>query len=129
MLQFLDVFFTVVHLAIVLFNLFGWIPRATRKAHFISLLLTAVAWFILGIWFGIGYCPVTDWQWKIKSSLGEQNIPANFIEYIAEKLTGHDFDSSFVSTVIAVCFVLAVGLSIYVNFWLPVRKKNSSMQA
>ena len=122
-MRFLDMLLTFVHLAIVFFNLFGWIPKATRKAHFVSILLTAVAWFLLGIWFGIGYCPVTDWQWKVKENLGEHGLPSNFIEYIAEKMTGHDFDSGFVSTVIAICFALAAFLSVYVNFLLPRKMK------
>jgi hypothetical protein len=70
----------------------------------------------------MGYCPVTEWQWQVKERLGERNLPSNFIEYIAEKWTGHDFDSGFVSTMIAVCFSLAVLASLYVNFLLPYLK-------
>lgn len=120
MLRFLDVLLTIVHLGIVLFNLFGWIPRATRRAHFVSIVLTAASWFLLGLWFGMGYCPFTDWQWNVKARLGERDLPANFIEYFAERVTGYDFDSSFVSGVIAVCFALAALVSIYVNFVQPV---------
>jgi hypothetical protein len=128
MIRFLDVLLTIVHLAIVFFNLFGWIPRVTRRAHFVSIVLTAASWFLLGIWFGMGYCPFTDWQWDVKAKLGEHNLPANFIEYFAERVTGYDFDSSFVSTVIAVCFVLAALISIYVNFILPaVRRKRRAI--
>lgn len=119
MLRFLDVLLTLVHLAIVAFNLFGWIPRATRKAHLVSIVLTAASWFLLGIWFGMGYCPFTDWQWQVKERLGERNLPPNFIEYYAEKLTGRDYDPSFINMLITVCFALAAGLSLYVNFVLP----------
>ena len=86
MLLLLDIFLTIFHLVIVLFNLFGWIPRKTRRANFITLLLTAASWFILGIWYGMGFCPVTKWQWEVKEKLGEQNLQSNFIEYVAEKL-------------------------------------------
>lgn len=116
MLQFLHVLLTVVHLAIIAFNLFGWIPKAIRKAHFISIVVTAVCWFLPGIWFGAGYCPVTDWQWKVKAQLGERNIPGNFVGYFAEKISGRDFDSGLVSTITAVCFAAAALLSVYVNF-------------
>jgi hypothetical protein len=119
----LDILLTIFHLGIVLFNLFGWIPKVTRKANFITILLTAASWFILGIWYGMGFCPVTEWQWQVKDKLGEKNLPSNFIEYIAEKWTGHDFDSGFISVMIAVCFVLATLASIYVNFILPYRKR------
>ena len=116
MLQLADIFFTVLHFAIVLFNLFGWIPRRTRKVHFACILITAASWFILGIWFGIGYCPITDWQWDVKHKLGEHNLPPNFIEYYAEKITGHDFSSQFIEIMIGVCFGLAALASVWVNF-------------
>ena len=126
MLQLLDVILTIVHLAIITFNLFGWIPKVTRKAHFISIVLTAASWFLLGIWFGMGYCPFTDWQWQVKEKLGEKNLPPNFIEYFCEKITGSNFDPQFVSNVIAICFALAVLLSIYLNFMHPRLRKNKS---
>lgn len=116
MLQVLDILLTILHLAIIGFNLFGWIPVATRRAHLISLLLTASSWFLLGIWFGMGYCPFTDWQWKVKERLGEQNLPGNFIEYFVEKVAGSDFDPQFINNVTAVSFAIVVLLSIYVNF-------------
>jgi len=126
MLKFLDVLFTVIHLVIILFNLFGWISKATRKAHFMAILLTAACWFLLGIWFGIGYCPVTDWQWQVKARLGERNLPNSFIEYFAEKLSGRNFDSEFIDIVTATAFGLVALLSIYVNFtppWIKRRKR------
>lgn len=123
MLQFLDVILTLAHLSIVLFNLFGWILKRTRKAHLVSIALTAASWFILGIWYGIGYCPLTEWQWSVKAQLGEKDLPSNFIEYFLEKITGHDFSSSFINTLIAICFCAAALLSVYVNFILPRLKR------
>ena len=124
MLYLRDVLLTILHLIIILFNLFGWIPKSTRKLHFISILITAGSRFILGIWYGMGYCPITDWQWQVKEKLGEQNLPSNFIEYFAEKITGYDFSPELVNTVIAVCFALAALLSIFVNFILPRLKRS-----
>lgn len=119
----LDMLLTIVHLSIVLFNLFGWIPKRTRKAHLVSLTLTAASWFILGIWYGVGYCPITEWQWRVKEQLGEKNLPNNFIEYYLEKITGYDLCSSFVGTLIIICFAVAVVLSLHVNFILPRLKR------
>src|SRR6185295_15647493 len=111
MLQLLDILLTIAHLAIIGFNLFGWIWPATRKAHFICIMATGASWFLLGIWFGIGYCPVTDWQWQVKTKLGEQELPASFITYYADKITGRNFSESFINTVTVVCFALALLLS------------------
>ena len=116
MLVFLDLLLTIVHLAIILFNLIGWIFLRTRRLHFVFIVLTAASWFILGIWFGMGYCPVTDWQWNVKEQLGERNLPSNFVEYFAEKITGYDFNEQLVNLVIGVCFAAAALLSVYVNF-------------
>ena len=116
MLKLLDFLLTLVHLSIIMFNLFGWIPKRTRKAHIVSVALTTASWFILGIWYGVGYCPFTDWQWKVKEQLGEKNLPGNFVEYFLEKLTGYNFSPTFINTLIAVCFFAAVILSLFVNF-------------
>ena len=116
MLVFLDILLTIVHLAIIFFNLFGWVFLRTRRLHFVFIVLTAASWFVLGIWFGMGYCPVTDWQWNVKEQLGERNLPSNFVEYFAEKITGYDFREQLVNTVIGVCFAAAALLSVYVNF-------------
>ena len=124
MLQFFDVFFTILHLALIGFNLFAWIWPKTRKAHLITIGCTAASWFILGIWFGWGYCPITDWQWQIKEKLGETNLPNSFIKYIADKITGKNFDPSVVDTFTVALFAAAILISIYVNFFLRKEKKN-----
>ena len=116
MLPLVDVLLTLIHLVMIGFNLFGWISSATRRIHFFFVLLTAASWFILGIWFGWGYCPVTDWQWRVKEQLGEHNLPNSFIKYYADKLTGNNYSPSLIDTVTVVCFALAALLSIYFNF-------------
>ena len=121
MLSLLDAFLTFVHLVIIGFNLFGWIWPATRKAHFICVLATAASWFLLGIWFGMGYCPVTDWQWRVKEQLGEHNLPASFIKYYADKISGKDISSSVIDMVTVISFFIAALLSVYVNF---IKKKS-----
>jgi len=111
-----DYLFTILHLSIVGFNLLGWIWPATRKAHFIVVLLTAGSWLILGIWYGLGYCPLTDWQWQLKESMGETNLPNSFIKYYADKISGTDISSTFIDYLTAISFALAAMLSVYFNF-------------
>ena len=117
MLKFLDILYTIIHLLIIGFNLFGWIWPRTRKAHLITIGATAASWFILGIWFGWGYCPVTDWQWDVKEKLGERDLPASFITYFANKLTGKDFSDRLVNEVTLIIFVLLIIITVYVNFF------------
>jgi len=122
-LQTQDFLFTFLHLVIISFNLFGWIWKPTRKFHFVLILLTALSWFGLGIWFGLGYCPITDWQWQVKEKLGEHDLPNSFIKYYLDQITGTNINASLIDTLTALCFFMAVVLSVYVNFF---RKKEIS---
>ena len=121
MLSLLDGFLTLLHFTIILFNLLGWIPPFTRKAHLVSILLTAASWFLLGLWFGIGYCPITEWQWNIKEQLGETNLPASFIKYYGDKITNNDLDAGMIDRMTAGCFAGAAMISLFLNL----RKKIS----
>src|ERR1700761_8935890 len=115
-LKLLDLLLTILHFAIIGFNLFGWVWKPLRKAHFIVVCATAACWFILGIWFGIGYCPITDWQWQVKEKLGEHNLPDSFIKYFIDKITGGSINATLVDVATVVCFFAAILLSVYVNF-------------
>ena len=116
MLLFLDILLTLVHLVLIGFNLFAWIIRRWRRAHLITVAATAGSWFVLGIWFGTGYCPITDWQWQVKEKLGESNLPASFVKYMADKLTGQDFEPAFIDGITLGTFVMAAILAVYFNF-------------
>ena len=117
MLYFLDLLLTIVHIVLIVFNLTGWIFQRTRKAHLFTLGATAASWFILGIWFGIGYCPITDWQWRIKEQLGERNLPASFIKYFADLVTGKNFSPVLVDQLTLIFFLAALACTLYVNFF------------
>jgi hypothetical protein len=123
LLKFLDILLTVAHLVLIGFNLLGWIWIKTRKAHLITVAATAFSWFVLGIWFGWGYCPITDWQWKVKEKLGETDLPNSFIKYYADKISGRNIDPSVVDTITLVTFLIVIIGTIYFNFFK--RKHNS----
>ena len=122
-LMVLDFLLTILHLIIILFNLFGWIVRRTRRLHFWFAMVTLGCWTILGIWFGIGYCPVTDWQWNVKEQLGEQNLPGSFIKYVIDRVFNSDLNADLIDVLTLVCFLLAIIASIKVNFFNPMRSK------
>ena len=119
-LHFLDGFFTLLHLVIIGFNLLGWIWKFTRKLHFYLVLLTAFSWLVMGYWFGLGYCPVTDWQWQVKNKLGEHNLPNSFIKYIVDKVVDTDSSTALIDTTTAICFAVVALLAVYFDF---LRKK------
>jgi len=80
-------------------------------------LVTAACWFGLGFWYGIGYCPITDYQWHIKELRGEQNLPNSFIKYFADAITGRDINATLIDVLTGLGFFLASLLSVYVNFF------------
>lgn len=121
MLELLDIFFIVFHTALTLFNLFGWIWRRTRKFNLIILLLTGSSWFVLGIFYGIGYCPLTDWHFQILRKLGETGLPYSYLKYLFDRITGLDISSSLVEITTLLLFLLALLASVYFNFF---RKKH-----
>ncbi|HEY5327085.1 MAG TPA: DUF2784 domain-containing protein [Mucilaginibacter sp.] len=116
-LRVLDLLLTLLHFAIIGFNLLGWIWKPLRKAHLVCMAVTTGCWFILGIWYGIGYCPITDWDWSIKEKLGETNLPGSFIKYYADKIGGRPVNDTFIDTITAGSFFVAAMLSVYVNFF------------
>ena len=109
----------------VLFVLFGWIPKPTRKAHLIVIVLILISWLGIGLHKGvIGYCPLTDWHWDIKRDLGERSLPNSFIEYMLEKITGMDLDRKLVDLGTAAGLILSVLCAVYVNLRSRFLKKD-----
>lgn len=117
MLILLDWFFLIFHTAIIIFNLFGWAWDKTRRANLLLLMLTGCSWFILGIWYGIGYCPVTDWHYRVLKSLDNNNLPNSYVKYLIDRMTGIDLDPTMVDIAVIISFLLALCTSIYLNFF------------
>lgn len=115
MLRSYEILIAVVHGAITLFNLFGWIPRRTRRVHLFVILATLASWSLLGIFFGFGYCPFTDWQWDLKRRLGETGLPSSYVEYYLEILTGTDLSPATVDAFVLGGALLALGMSLILN--------------
>lgn len=112
----LDYFFIVFHCSLVLFNLTGWAWRRTRRIHLITIGLTILSWFGLGIFYGWGYCPSTDWHWEIKRKLGETNLPNSYIKYYVDKLTAISWDPLVVDAAVLILGLLAFALSCWLNW-------------
>lgn len=115
MLIFLDYSLLVFHVLLTAFNALGWIYKPTRKLHLAVICLTLASWTVLGVFFGWGYCPITDWQWQVKRALGETPLPNSFIKYCLDGCTGGNSDPLAVmyATVIvaAAAFILSCTLN------------------
>lgn len=116
----LNPLFHVVHIAIVSFVLLGWLIPETRFAHLVLCLLTLGSWFLLGRWMGVGYCPVSDWHWKLKESIGEGRPAVTYIAFLLRKVTGMDIDSNKVNQVVvcATIGITMISLALNLQRWM-----------
>jgi hypothetical protein len=119
LLQIIDYFFILFHTVLILFNVFGWIVPRWRFANLITLSLTAFSWFLLGIWYGIGYCPFTDWHWKVRHLLGYNDQSNSYIHFLILKITGINLSENWVEGTTVIVFFTAFSISLY--FYLKKR--------
>ena len=115
MLQFLNIFWFVFHTAFLLFNLFGWIWKPTRRWHLYSVALTYASWFILGIWYGWGYCACTDWHWSVRREMGIADHSDSYTHFLIHKLTGINLPGVVVDYMTLGGLLLATVASVWLN--------------
>jgi len=121
----LDRFFFGFHSALVVFILFGWMWRRTRLTHLVVASLTAFSWFVLGIWYGFGFCPSTEWHWQVRMKLGHDDMPDSYIQFLVVSMTGLDVDVKWVDSVTLVLFLVALFASVMTNLRRRERKPAS----
>ncbi|WP_036678803.1 DUF2784 family protein [Daejeonella oryzae] len=114
--EFLNIFFFVFHTVFTVFNIFGWIFPKTRKVHLAAIILTAFSWFVLGIWYGWGYCFCTEWHWIVREKLGFEDSSNSYIHFLILKTTSLNLKEDIVDTITLLMFLLSFILSVWVNF-------------
>jgi len=125
-MKLLDIFFTAFHSLLVIFILFGWIWKKTRRLNLLCILLTAASWLGLGIFYGLGYCPLTDWHFNILRKLGYSDLPNSYLSFLFKRLTGLQIDQNLVDGVTLWGLVAALVISVFLNFrhlFVPSREK------
>ena len=123
--NFLDWFFMGFHTLLIVFNLLGWIWKTLRKLNLATILLTAGSWLILGIFYGIGYCPFTDWHWNVLRELGETGLPHSYPQYLINRLTGITLPPLTVDIITASSLGVAFIISLYLNIRDYLKKSKS----
>jgi hypothetical protein len=106
--QVLNVGFFVFHTLWIAFTCAGWAWRRTRRWELATVSLTALSWFGLGIWYGWGYCPCTDWHWRIRERLGYRD-PPSYIQLLIREVTGIDLNPD-VANALALATLVVVGV-------------------
>jgi len=111
----LNAAFHFLHVAVITFVAIGWLFPPLHLAHLVLTVLTLGSWFILGRWLGVGYCPLTDWHWKVKDALGNGRPKGTYIFLALEHMTGRNFNSAQVDRVVLLGTILIGGLSLILN--------------
>ncbi|MCY3548690.1 MAG: DUF2784 domain-containing protein [Gemmatimonadetes bacterium] len=110
-----DLVFVALHTALIVFNMAGWAWRRTRRFHLLTISATLLSWFGLGIAYGWGYCPLTDWHWQVKRALGETGLPASWVKYYLDQLTGVAWNAGLVDGLVIGVALAALVLSVGLN--------------
>lgn len=92
MLQTLNILFFVLHTAVLIFNLTGWIFPRTRALHLFCLAATLFSWFVMGAAKGMGYCFCTDWHFQIRRELGLHDGVHSYLQLVAKVFFGAEMD-------------------------------------
>ena len=111
----LDALFLAVHTLLVGFNLLGWVWTRTRRLHLITISATLLSWFGLGVIYGWGYCPLTDWHWQVKRALGETHLPASCMKYYLDRITGIAWSAAVVDALVIGAALGALVVSVVLN--------------
>ena len=114
-LVFLDHAFLVAHTGLIFFNLFGWAWRKTLRLNLLSIFLTAGSWVAFAPWYGLGYCPCTDWHWQVKWGLGQTDLPNNYLTYLFDAWTGIAVSDEFAFRLAWGALLPALALSVWLN--------------
>jgi len=122
MYAFLNIFFIVFHTFLILFNLFGWIWKPVRKANLITLSLTGASWFLLGIFYGMGYCPLTDWHYNVLYKIGKTDLPLSYIQYLLETFFKLEVSQSVTDKCTLILYFIALACSVYFNYHRNIRR-------
>jgi hypothetical protein len=108
------------HVALIIFNMFGWIWSRTRLLHLITLGLTAFSWLVLGAWYGWGYCFCTDYHARILEQLNDPGADVTFIQLMFQRLFRIELSQPAADGLAVSVFVLILlaTATVWVRPWL-----------
>ena len=108
------------HLAVLGWNVFGWMYRPWWPWHRLSVALTLASWIVVGLIVGrLGYCVLTDWHWRIRAALGARDLPTTYIAFLLDR-AGISARPRLVSAVTGVVFVAICAVAA-VEWWVERR--------
>jgi hypothetical protein len=122
-LEVLNIGFFVFHTVLIVFNVIGWAWKRTRIWNLVTLGLTALSWFVMGAFYGIGYCVCTQFHFEVREALGIHDGADNYLQLLARTLLGIDPAPSTVRQIAGIGFGVSVVMSVALN----IRDRNPSL--
>jgi hypothetical protein len=114
MLAFLDIACFVLHTGLIVFNMTGWVWKRTRVVHRLTLGATLVSWFVLGYWYGWGYCLCADWHFQVRRELGYVDLDTSYLQLLARQLSGVSVSRTLADAVAMTVLGLAIVAAAFV---------------
>lgn len=111
----LNILFFIFHTSLIVFNVAGWAWRATRRWNLLTLSLTAVSWFAMGLWYGVGYCICTDWHMQVRRAMGIHDPESSYVQLLFRCLLGLHVRTGAVNALCGVVFGASLVTSIFLN--------------
>lgn len=111
----LDWFFVVFHTLLIVFNLLGWVWKPTRKANLATLIVTGLSWTLLGLFYGLGYCPLTDWHWSVLAELGKHPNTSSYVSYLLQRMLIIKISDALADTLTITTYLFVLTISIVLN--------------
>lgn len=116
MLHLLDLFFLSFHSGLILFNVLGWAHPRTRPWNLLTLILTALSWFLMGYFYGWGYCICTDWHWQVLHEMGHYGLPHSYLTYLSERLFRLSPERWLVDSIAVAGLLVPLGLNLFLRY-------------
>ena len=116
MLSFLNIFWFVIHNALIAFNMFGWIPGRTRRWHLAAIGLTLFSWLVMGAWKGWGYCWCADMHFAVRRELGIHRGESSYTELLLNQIPGVTVSRNF-ADVLTVSVLIGILICTAAVWW------------
>ncbi len=112
----IDLFFNLLHIIVILINSLGWVFNITLRPSLYLIIVTLFCWTFLGIFQGIGFCPLTYMHSQYLYTNYEFRLPFSYLDY----LLINNFNLPLTSKMISITSVLVIFISLIINL-----KKNN----
>jgi hypothetical protein len=127
MLFVLDKTFFALHTLLMGFNMVGWAWQRTRLCHLTTLLLTAASWFVLGAFYGWGYCICMDWHAQVRRQLGYHDTATSYLQLLVAETLGISLDRTLSDWITGGVFGFIVIVTIVT--WMRVWRQRCESQS